>query len=146
MSTSAKKESPAVNPTPETPRPVRAGAAALMGVGVGALATPLPPGIRVALMVVFLGAGLAWLFSHPYRRDIRAAVEANGQRYTTRVKQIVPLFPVWLALMLLPPFQIDNWAIAVLVWIVAGAYIWQVTSRLDGTRELEEIAAAKARK
>ena len=48
MSTSAKKESPAVNPTPETPRPVRAGAAALMGVGVGALATPLPPGIRVA--------------------------------------------------------------------------------------------------
>lgn len=97
-------------------------------------------------MVVFLGAGLAWLFSHPYRRDVRAAVEANGQRYTTRVKQIVPLFPVWLALMLLPPFQIDNWAIAVLVWIVAGAYIWQVTPRLDGTRELEEIAAAKARK
>ncbi|HJC85421.1 MAG TPA: hypothetical protein H9751_07745 [Candidatus Corynebacterium faecigallinarum] len=117
-----------------------------MGVGVGALATPLPTGIRVALMVVFLGAGLAWLFSHPYRRDVRAAVEANGQRYTTRVKQIVPLFPVWLALMLLPPFQIDNWAIAVLVWIVAGAYIWQVTPRLDGTRELEEIVAAKARK
>jgi hypothetical protein len=134
-----------VNLTPVTPRPLRAGVAVLIGAGVGALATPLPTGVRVVLMLVFLAAGLLWLFSHPYRRDVRDAVEARGDRYTTRVKQVVPLFPVWLALMLVPAFEFDNWAVAVIVWAVAGVYAWQVVPRLDGTRELEDIAAAEAR-
>lgn len=145
MSTSQNSSSSAVNPTPETPRPVRIGAAMLMGVGVGALATPISTTMRVILLVVFIGAGLLYIFGHPYRRDVRAAVEARGDRYTTRVKQIIPLFPIWLALMLLPPFQFDNWAVAILVWIVAGAYTWQVIPRIDGTRELEELAAADKR-
>jgi hypothetical protein len=134
-----------VNPTPVTPRPLRAGVAVLIGAGVGALATPLPTGVRVVLMLVFLAAGLLSLFSHPYRRDVRDAVEARGDRYTTRIKQVVPLFPVWLALMLVPAFEFDNWAVAVIVWAVAGVYAWQVIPRLDGTRELEDIAAAEAR-
>ncbi|WP_420099741.1 hypothetical protein [Corynebacterium sp.] len=134
-----------VHPTPVTPRPLRAGVAALIGAGVGALATPTSTGVRVVLMLVLLAAGLLWLFSHPYRRDVRAAVEARGDRYTTRIKQVVPLFPVWLALMLIPAFQFDNWAIAVIVWAVAGVYTWQIVPRLDGTRELEDLAAVDAR-
>lgn len=134
-----------VNPTPVTPRPLRAGAAVLIGAGVGALATPLSTGFRVVLMLVFLAAGLLWLFSHPYRRDVRAAVEARGDRYTTRIKQVVPLFPIWLALMLVPAFEFGNWAIAVIAWAVAGVYAWQVVPRIDGTRELEDLAAVDAR-
>lgn len=134
-----------VNPTPVTPRPLRAGAAVLIGAGVGALATPLSTGFRVVLMLVSLAAGLLWLFSHPYRRDVRAAVEARGDRYTTRIKQVVPLFPIWLALMLVPAFEFGNWAIAVIAWAVAGVYAWQVVPRIDGTRELEDLAAVDAR-
>lgn len=99
----------------------------------------------MVLMLVFLAAGLLWLFSHPYRRDVRAAVEARGDRYTTRVKQVVPLFPIWLALMLVPAFEFGNWAIAVIAWAVAGVYAWQVVPRIDGTRELEDLAAVDAR-
>ncbi|MGO1949948.1 MAG: hypothetical protein ACTH1D_09950 [Mycobacteriaceae bacterium] len=137
--------SDSINMTPETPRQVRAGSAVLIGAGVGALATPLPVGFRVIMLVVFVGAGLLWIFSHPYRRDVRAAVEARGDRYTTRIKQVIPLFPIWLALMLVPAFQFDHWAIAVIAWAVAGVYTWQVVPRMDGTRELEEIARAEAR-
>lgn len=142
----ARSETPSgtdhVNPTPVTPRALRAGVAVLMGAGVGALATPLPTGIRVILMLVLLAAGLLCLFSHPYRHDVRAAVEARGDRYTTRIKQVVPLFPIWLALMLVPGFEFDNWAIAVITWVVAGVYTWQVVPRIDGTRELEDLANA----
>ena len=134
-----------VNPTPVTPRPLRAGVAILIGAGVGTLATPLSTGFRVVLMLAFLAAGLLWLFSHPYRRDVRAAVEARGDRYTTRIKQVVPLFPIWLALMLVPAFEFGNWAIAVIAWAVAGVYAWQVVPRIDGTRELEDLAAVDAR-
>lgn len=134
-----------VNPTPETPAAVRAGVAVLIGAGVGGLAAPLSTGMRIVLMMGFLAVGLLWLFSHPYRRDVRAAVEARGDRYTTRIKQVVPLFPVWLALMLVPAFEFNNWAIALVVWILAGAYVWAITPRLDGTRELADLAAAEAR-
>ncbi|MDN6386094.1 MAG: hypothetical protein L0J86_00180, partial [Corynebacterium sp.] len=120
----------------------RAGVAALIGAGVGALATPLPTGVRVVLMLVFLAAGLLCLFSHPYSHHVRAAVEARGDRYTTRIKQVVPLFPIWLALMLVPGFQFNNWAIAVIAWAIAGVYTWQVVPRIDGTRELEDLANA----
>lgn len=146
----ARSENPSdnqpVSSLPETPRPLRAGVAALIGGGVGALATPLPLEIRVILMVVFLAGGLLWMFSHPYRRDVRAAVEARGDRYTTRIKQVIPLFPVWLGLMLVPGFQFNNWGIAVVIWIVAGVYTWQVVPRLDGTREIADYAKLDARR
>lgn len=131
--------------TPETPSTLRIGVAILIGAGVGALAAPLSTEMRVVLMLGFLAAGLLWLFSHPYRRDVRATVEARGDRYTTRIKQVVPLFPVWLALMLVPAFEFNNWAISVVAWVLAGAYAWLVVPRLDGTRELADLAAVEAR-
>lgn len=132
--------------TPETPRTVRNAAAVLIGAAVGVTATPMSPILQILGLVVFLGAGTMLIFSHPYRRSVAAAVEARGDAYGTRVKQIIPLFPLWLALMLLIGIHPGNWIIAVIVWAVAAAFTWQMVPRIDGTKELEEIAAAEARR
>jgi hypothetical protein len=132
--------------TPETPRQVRHTAAVTIGAAVGVTAAPLPPLVQVIALVVLLGAGTLVIFSHPYRRKVAAAVEARGDVYSTRVKQIVPLFPLWLALMVLIGVRPANWVIAVIVWGVAAAFTWQMVPRIDGTKELEEIAAAEARR
>src|SRR5699024_11926175 len=61
-------------------------------------------------------------FSHPYRKKVRAAVESTGRKYKTSVAQIMPLFPLWLALMILPAFQIHSWVATLIVLALAGAY------------------------
>lgn len=129
---------PAPTPVPITPAPLRAGAALLFGCGVGILAAPLDRTVHAIALVICLGAGLLWIFSHPYRRDIRAAVESRGGKYTTRVSQLFPLLPLWLALMVVPGIALNNWFASLGVAAIAATYSWLVIPFIDGTR-----AAAK---
>lgn len=134
-----RKATPAPAPVPDTPTELRIGASVLFGLGVGALATPLDRTVQAALLVGFLGAGLLWIFSHPYRTDVRKAVESRGHRYTTRFSQLVPLLPLWLALMLVPGLELDNWFAGVGVAVVAAVYSWLIVPFIDGTKNAGKL-------
>jgi hypothetical protein len=134
-----RKVTPTPAPVPDTPTELRIGAAALFGLGVGALATPLDRTVQAALLIGFLGAGLLWIFSHPYRRDVRKAVESRGHRYTTKFSQLIPLLPLWLALMLVPGFELGNWFAGLGIAVVGAAYSWLIIPFIDGTRNAEKL-------
>lgn len=134
-----RKATPTPAPVPDTPTGPRLGAAILFGLGVGALATPLDRTVQAGLLVVCLGAGLLWVFSHPYRADLRTAVESRGHRYATKFSQFIPLLPLWLALMLVPGLELDNWFAALGVALVAAVYSWLTVPFIDGTRTTAKL-------
>ena len=128
--------SPAVIQPPLT---VRLVGSILLGLAVATMAMPLANGVKVILLILAVGGAMMFTFSHPYRRDVRAEVEKRGERYRTSVNQIMPLFPLWLALLILPAFALNSWLIALLVAIIAGGYAWMVYSQIDGTRHIRPM-------
>ena len=127
------------------PEGVRAAASLLLGLGVAAMVMPLATTWQVMVLVIAIGAGFLVTFSHPYRKKVRAAVESTGRKYKTSVAQIMPLFPLWLALMILPAFQIHSWVAALIVLALAGAYAWVSFPSIDGTRYLAEPGTGQIR-
>lgn len=127
------------------PEGVRAAASLLLGLGVAAMVMPLATTWQVMVLVIAIGAGFLVTFSHPYRKKVRAAVESTGRKYKTSVAQIMPLFPLWLALMILPAFQIHSWIAALIVLALAGAYAWVSFPSIDGTRYLAEPGTGQVR-
>lgn len=118
---------------PRVPTVVRAGGTALFSFATAGMAMPLGYGIRAIILVLGVGGALLLTFSHPYRTQVRAAVESRGVAYKTQVAQLLPLFPLWLLLMVLPIFP-ASWLLAAGVAVVAGAYIWVVYPQIDGTK------------
>ncbi|MFC6318486.1 hypothetical protein [Corynebacterium gerontici] len=119
-----------------TPPVVRFGSSALIGTGVAMLTTGLPRGVQVIAMVIFVGVGIMLIFSHPYRREIRAFLEARNLHYTPKFTQILPLFMVWLALMLAPilaPLPIIG---SIGCGLVIFGWMYLVFPHVDGTRAL----------
>ncbi|WP_262369289.1 hypothetical protein [Corynebacterium urealyticum] len=127
------------------PEGVRAAASLLLGLGVAAMVMPLATTWQVMVLAIAIGAGFLVTFSHPYRKKVRAAVESTGRKYKTSVAQIMPLFPLWLALMILPAFQIHSWIAALIVLALAGAYAWISFPSIDGTRYLAEPGTGQVR-
>lgn len=127
------------------PEGVRAAASLLLGLGVAAMVMPLATTWQVMVLVIAIGAGFLVTFSHPYRKKVRTAVESTGRKYKTSVAQIMPLFPLWLALMILPAFQIHSWIAALIVLALAGAYAWVSFPSIDGTRYLAEPGTGQVR-
>ena len=127
------------------PEGVRAAASLLLGLGVAAMVMPLATTWQVMVLIIAIGAGFLVTFSHPYRKKVRAAVESTGRKYKTSVAQIMPLFPLWLALMILPAFQIRSWIAALIVLALAGAYAWISFPSIDGTRYLAEPGTGQVR-
>lgn len=127
------------------PEGVRAAASLLLGLGVAAMVMPLATTWQVMVLIIAIGAGFLVTFSHPYRKKVRTAVESTGRKYKTSVAQIMPLFPLWLALMILPAFQIHSWIAALIVLALAGAYAWVSFPSIDGTRYLAEPGTGQVR-
>ena len=127
------------------PEGVRAAASLLLGLGVAAMVMPLATTWQVMVLIIAIGAGFLVTFSHPYRKKVRAAVESTGRKYKTSVAQIMPLFPLWLALMILPAFQIHSWIAALIVLALAGAYAWISFPSIDGTRYIAEPGTGQVR-
>ncbi|GGG75387.1 hypothetical protein GCM10007338_11180 [Corynebacterium pelargi] len=119
-----------------TPPIVRVGSSALIGLGVALLTTGLDRGIQVFGMLICIAAGIMLIFSHPYRRKIKAFLENRNLHYTPKFTQILPLFLVWLALMLAPlvaPLPlIGSIACAVVVF----GWMYLVFPHIDGSRAL----------
>lgn len=118
---------------PKVPTIIRAGGAALFALATAGMAMPLGYGVRAIILVLGVGGALLLTFSHPYRMQVREAVESRGIEYKTQVAQILPLFPLWLLLMVLPLFP-ASWLLAAGVAILAGAYIWAMYPQIDGTK------------
>lgn len=124
-----------ITPIP-TPAAVRFGASALIGLGVAMLSTELSRGGQVIGMVLAIGAACLLIFSHPYRQEIRAYLEERNFSYRPKFGQIMPLFLVWLALMLVPAFApFPLWG-TVLTWLLTFAWMFWVFPHVDGSRAL----------
>lgn len=135
MNSSATNAQPVIQP----PLAVRVVGSVLLGLAVATMAMPLSNGIKVILLILAVGGAMMFTFSHPYRRDVRAEVEKRGERYRTSVNQIMPLFPLWLALMILPAFALNSWVIALIVAVIAGGYAWMVYPHIDGTKHIRPM-------
>lgn len=119
-----------------TPPLVRVGTSLLIGLGVAVLSTGLARGMQVGIMIVAIAAGLLLMFGHPYRREIKAFLERQNAVIRPRLGQVVPLFFVWLALMIVPVLApLPLWATG-LVWLVVFAWMFWVFPHIDGTRAL----------
>ncbi|RSZ64219.1 hypothetical protein EAH68_04250 [Corynebacterium hylobatis] len=119
-----------------TPPLVRAGTSLLIGLGVAVLSTGLARGVQVGIMVVAIAAGLLLMFSHPYRREIRAFLERENVAIRPRPGQVLPLFFVWLALMIVPVLApLPVWGTG-LVWLAVFGWMLWVFPHIDGTRAL----------
>ncbi|MGP6173876.1 hypothetical protein [Corynebacterium sp. A21] len=124
-----------VTPIP-TPPAVRFGASALIGIGVAMLSTDLSRGSQIAAMVIAIGAAFLLTFSHPYRRELRAYLEKRNVTYRPKFGQVIPLFLVWLALMLVPAVApLPIWG-TLLVGLGIFAWMLWVFPHVDGSRAL----------
>lgn len=127
-------------PTPiPTPVPVRFGTSLLFALGVAVLTTSLTRGIQVTIMVACVAAGVVLIFTHPYRQQIRNYLEERGYSYRTRAGMLLPLFPVWLALMLAPVFAPAALWVTVVFALAVFAWMWLVFPHVDGTRMLAYV-------
>ncbi len=124
-----------ITPIP-TPGLVRVGTSLLLGAGVAVLSTDLSRGIQVAVMVVSIAAGLLLMFGHPYRREMKEYTEKHNVEYRPRLGQVIPLFMVWLALMLVPVLApLPLWG-TLLVWLAVFGWMFWVFPHVDGSRAL----------
>lgn len=124
-------------PTPVVTAPlsVRAITALFLGLAVGIMGAPVANGFKVIILIASVTIALLTTFNHPYRRDVRKAVEDTGAKYSTNWAQVLPLFPLWLALMSLPMFPSD-WTLAAFAFVIATMYSWALHPQIDGTAHL----------
>lgn len=118
-----------------TPPVVRVLGSVLIGAAGAVLTTTLPRGIQAAVLVVAVAAACLLTFSHPYRARMREWAERQGVAYRLRLEQAIPLFPLWLAFMLLPLFTMPVWG-SVLVFLLMAGFTFLCYPHLDGTRVL----------
>ncbi|QDZ42078.1 hypothetical protein [Corynebacterium sp. sy039] len=121
---------------PTTPPSVRLSTSVLFGLGVASLTTALPRGIQVAIMLASIGIGILLIFSHPYRAHIRAFLEQRNLYYRPKFSQIVPLFLVWLMLMLAPLLAPAPWWATLGSGLIVFGWMWLIFPHVDGTRAL----------
>ncbi|WP_462398361.1 hypothetical protein [Corynebacterium falsenii] len=124
-------------PVTQPPTTVRAVGSLFFGLAVGIMIAPLAPGFQAIVLIASVGIALLMTFSHPYRKQVRAEVEKRGERYRTSAAQVMPLFPLWLALMVLPLMSTRSWVLMVIIWVVASAYAWFVYPQIDGTAHIK---------
>ena len=108
--------------TVSTPNLVRTIASLLLGGAVGVMGFAIAPLLKVILLIVFAGAGLLFITIHPYRRDVSAAYMNRYGEYRTTVRRLIPLFPDWLALMILPVIPMQGTFLGIIAFTVARVY------------------------
>lgn len=80
----------AASRTITAPTPVRATTSLLLGLAVAIMAMPIATGIKLIGLLLSVAIALLVTFNHPYRREVRKAVEARNEKYTTSFTQILP--------------------------------------------------------
>lgn len=126
---------------PTAPLGVRISCAICLGIAVATMAAPLAVGIKIVVLIIAAAAGLLLTFNHPYRREVRKEVESRGTPYKTSVAQVMPLFPLWLALMILPAIRLSSigaqWGLFAVALLAASIYTYFVFPQIDGTAHIK---------
>ncbi|MCF4005975.1 hypothetical protein L1O03_02130 [Corynebacterium uropygiale] len=126
------------SPVP-TPQSVRVLSSLLIGVGVAVLSTSLARGVQVTVLVVCIGVACLLIFSHPYRREIRSIMESHHVAYRPTISSMLPLFLVWLALMITPIFAPLPLLGTALIWAAISVWMYLVLPHVDGSRALAHL-------
>lgn len=124
---------------PETPPAVRVTASLLFGIAVAVLSLDVGRYTQLVVLVGGIAAALLYTFSHPYRRDVRAYLEARGLEYKPRFRNFAPLMVVWIGIMItigLPPMP---WWGTAIVFVINTAWIYIMYPFIDGTRGLSSV-------
>lgn len=119
-----------------TPPAVRLACSLLGGIAVAVLSTDLSRGAQVAIAAACILLGLLFPLVHPYRHRVREYRRDRGACFSPQVWQFLPLFFLWLALMLAPLLApAPTWASALLL-IGAAGWLYLTFPHIDGTRAL----------
>lgn len=118
-----------------TPLVVRALGSLGVGGSIGAMASQLTLGAKVAAALACIVLTLAVTFAHPYRKQLAAFAIDRGVSRVPSISMMVPLMLWWLLLMLAPLAQWPAWG-AVLTAVVAAGAAWVLYPHADGSRRL----------
>lgn len=119
-----------------TPQVVRLSSSVLAGAAVAVLSTDLPRFTQVLLALLSLLIALVLPLVHPYRRHIRDYRRAHRIPFQPQVWQFLPLFFLWLGLMLSPLLApAPLWASA-LLFLTAAGWLYLTFPHIDATRAL----------
>lgn len=127
---------PLHRPTPiPTPGWVRLLGSALFATAVAILASQVEIPIAAITALLAVVAALAVTLCHPYRRELRDFAERHNVTMLPSVGQILPLFLLWLGVMLAPLFALPQWGTA-LVWLGVFIACFLLYPHVDGSRKL----------
>lgn len=123
-----------------TPVVVRSVASILVGAAIAVLSTDLNIGVRMAVMIIAIGAAFLLTFSHPYRKEMLAYTQRKkADPPKLHSQQLLTLFPAWLALMTVPLFAPVPVVVSVVIWVLSAAYMFWIFPHFDGSRALAFI-------
>ncbi|MFC5939647.1 hypothetical protein ACFPVT_09665 [Corynebacterium choanae] len=124
-----------VTPIP-TPVIVRLVTSALFASTWPILTSDLSNTSRALITMGLVAAGTLMVYGHPYRKAIRAYIEQHNNSYKPNPATLLPLFPLWLALMVAPAITPLAWGWMLVGWILIFWWLWTVFPHIDGTRAL----------
>lgn len=124
-----------VTPIP-TPPLVRVGASLLAALAVAILTTQVTPGWQLLIAVVSVAGAVILTLAHPYRRRLAEYARKRHVSRIPRVGQVIPLFILWLVLMLAPLLAPAPLWLTVLFGL--GVFGWTMLTfpHFDGSRAL----------
>lgn len=116
-----------------TPQNTRITVSVLIGVGVGAMGLPIHPGVRVALLAIFVFAGCLIAARAPYKTVWKEVMlDAYGHQKTP-FGQVATLFPAWMIMMILPVIPAYGALTALGGFLLTTIYMYLVFKWFDGT-------------
>ncbi|WPF66565.1 MULTISPECIES: hypothetical protein [unclassified Corynebacterium] len=119
-----------------TPPVVRLSSSFLGGAAVAMLSTDLSRPHQVILAFLFLLIALVLPFVHPYRHRIREYRREHQVPFQPQVWQFLPLFFLWIAIMLAPLLAPAPLWTSVLLLLAAAGWLHLTFPHIDGTRAL----------
>ncbi len=124
-----------ITPVP-TPPVVQVGASALTALAVAILTTELTRGWQLLIAVVSLAGAIVLTLAHPYRRRLREYATQRNVSRVPRLGQVIPLFILWLVLMLAPLLAPASLWITVLLGLAVFGWTMLTFPHFDGSRAL----------
>ncbi|KQB87470.1 hypothetical protein [Corynebacterium lowii] len=129
-----------ITPIP-TPGLVRLSSSLLGAAAVALPSTDLGYGIQFLGVLLCSALAIAFPFLHPYRGRVRAYRAEKDAPWRPQLWQFLPLFFLWLALMLAPVIAPAPWWGSALLFAASAGWLYLTFPHVDGTRALAYIDA-----
>ena len=127
---------PHTRPTPiPTPGWVRLVGSALIATAVTIFASRADIAVAAIVALLSVAAAVLLTLTHPYQQQMRDFAERENVTMMPSVAQIIPLFVLWLCVMLAPLISLPAWGSA-LVWFCFFIACFLLYPHVDGSRKL----------